>query len=109
MDFDSVVHDGDTDSPVMSGRPTNRIGMAAGALGITSALYTLLILGGGFPGWPWSLLGTILAILLGVIGTMKGRRHGLPIAMAVTGLSLGLLTMLMFAGALLLLFLAWGH
>lgn len=101
--------DGDTGSPVKSARRPHGIGMAAGALGITSAVYTLLILGGGFPGWPWSLLGAILAIVLGVVGTVRGRRHDLPIAMAVTGLSLGLLTILMFAAALLLLFLAWGY
>ena len=97
--------DGDTGSPVMSERRPNLQGTASGALGLTSAFYTLLILGGGFPGWPWSMLGAILAIGLGVIGTIKGRRYGLPIAMAVAGLSLGLLTILMGAAAILLLFL----
>ena len=97
--------DGDTGSPVRSERRPNLQGTASGVLGLTSAFYTLLILGGGFPGWPWSMLGAILALGLGVIGTMKGRRYGLPIAMAVAGLSLGLLTILMGASAILVLLL----
>lgn len=102
--------DPDTGSPVIGERRPNRIGTAAGVLGIAAALGFSLVVLGGYSGFPFSLIlvPAILAIILGAVGTMKGRRGNLPIGMAVAGLSLGLLSILLFVGLILLLLLAWG-
>lgn len=100
--------EGDTRRPVISGHRTNRTGTAAGVLGIAAAFGWLLpALGVLGSGGLLVLVLAILALVFGVVGTMKGRREGLPIGMAIAGLSIGLLIILLFLGFIVWLYLAW--
>jgi hypothetical protein len=73
-------------------RATNRPGTAGGVLGIVGA--TLFWLPG------INLLLALSALIFGLIGLSRGRKEGLPIGMAVTGVVLGALGTISF-GAIL--------
>jgi asparagine N-glycosylation enzyme membrane subunit Stt3 len=93
----------------MSGSRQRRTGIAAGALGIASVLYFMLALGDVVPFSFWAILvPATAAVVLGVISIWKGRRQGMRIGLAVVGLSLALLTILLFLGIVLLVMLTMG-
>lgn len=92
---------GDRDSPAFSGDVSNWIGIGSGVLGIASILFFFFVF--FFSSNRHVLIQSALtlvlptlALILGVAGTMKSRREGQWNGIAVAGLSLGLLTILLF-------------
>jgi hypothetical protein len=76
-------------------RPTNGLGTAGGVLGIVGAALFW------FPGVNFVL--ALLAFILGLVGLNRGRREGLPIGMAVTGVVLGTLGIISIVGLFVLI------
>ncbi len=70
--------------PVVTGpqiRPNNSIGVAGGVLGIVGIVLIWVPLIGG--------LLCLLGLIFGLVGTSKGRREGLPLGLAITGIVTG--------------------
>lgn len=62
-------------------RPNNSIGVAGGVLGIVGIVLIWVPLIGG--------LLCLLGLIFGLVGTSKGRKEGLPLGLAITGIVTG--------------------
>ena len=68
--------------------PSNGLGSAAGVLGIVGLVLIWVPFLGG--------ILTFLALIFGIISTIKGRQENLPIGMAVTGIATGAVGVLLY-------------
>ena len=101
--------EGKIDNSASGGFTLNWVGIAAGVLGIGSVLWFLWVFfldQGAVSRW-MTLAPPLVAVGLGVIGTVEGRSKGLGTRIAVVRLSLGLVSFLLLAVLTYLLFSTW--
>jgi hypothetical protein len=109
MELDSVSVELNIDNQASGSFAPNWVGFAAGVLGVASILWFLWVFffdQSAVRSW-LTLAPPLVALAFGVIGTVEGRNRGLGTRVALLGLTLGLVSFLLFAVLTYLLLSIW--